>query len=84
MSEELDRRRRARAEFLRRLYHRVDASVTEFVNGLEVGTELGLDEDETRKLFAYHEEKGFVRVDDHRSGMLRITAAGIDHVESTD
>ena len=30
----------------------------------------------------YYEEKGLVKVDDHREGILRITAAGIDEVES--
>jgi hypothetical protein len=75
-------RRFRRAEFLRRLYSRVDASVSVFVNGFEIGEELGMDRSETGKLFDYLEEKGFVKIDDHRGGMLRITALGIDEVES--
>jgi hypothetical protein len=75
-------RRDQRTAFLRELYQRVDASVAIFVNGYEIGDELGMVRDETGKLFDYLEEKGFIKVDDHRSGMLRITAFGIDEVEA--
>jgi predicted transcriptional regulator len=37
--------------------------------------------EETRKILAYLEEKGYVLVDDHRAGVVRITAEGIDAVE---
>jgi hypothetical protein len=84
MNDSLADRRFRRTEFLRRLYRRVDASVSVFVNGFEIGEEVGMDRDETAKLFDYLEEKGFIKVDDHRGGMLRITALGIDEVESTD
>ncbi|HSJ12893.1 MAG TPA: hypothetical protein VK939_00675 [Longimicrobiales bacterium] len=82
MNDRIRERRERRAEFLRRLYLKVDGSVSEFVVGHEIGLELGADAAESRRIFEYFEEKGFVKVDDHREGILRITAAGIDEVES--
>ena len=60
----------------------MDGSVSEFIGAGEIGPELGIDAAETRRIFEYFEEKGFVKVDDHREGIVRITAAGIDEVES--
>lgn len=77
------RRRDLRREFLRRLYELVDGSVSEFVNASAIGAPLGVDEAETRRIFEYLEEKAFVKVDDHRGGIIRITAAGVDEVESS-
>lgn len=82
MDERIRERRERRAEFLRRLYARVDGSVSEFIAADEIARELGIDGAEARRVFEYFEEKGFVKVDDHREGILRITAAGIDEVES--
>jgi predicted ArsR family transcriptional regulator len=82
MNEAMRQRREQRREFLRRLYARVDGSVSEFVDARDVGAELGLDDDATRNIFEYLEEKGLVFVDDHRAGTLRITAAGVDEVEA--
>jgi predicted ArsR family transcriptional regulator len=82
MSDSIQRRRERRREFLRQLYLRVDGSISEFVNAYELGTELGIDEVEVRKIFEYLEEKQLVMVDDHRAGIVRITAAGVDEVES--
>lgn len=82
MSEHLRQRREHRREFLRRLYHAVDGSVTEFVSAHDIGAQLGLDQTGSRRIFEYLEEKGFVMVDDHRAGIVRLTAAGVDEVES--
>ncbi|HET9986255.1 MAG TPA: hypothetical protein VFQ38_21835 [Longimicrobiales bacterium] len=82
MQEIIARRRRHRTDFMLRLYARTDASVAEFVSAFDIGEELGIEPAEVAKLVGYLEEKGWVMVDDHRSGLLRITAAGIDHVES--
>lgn len=81
MSESIQKRREHRREFLKQLYMRVDGSVSEFVNAYELGAELGVEENEVRKIFEYLEEKGFVMVDDHRAGIVRMTAAGVDEVE---
>lgn len=82
MTDEIRARREHRREFLRLLYTAVDGSVSEFVNAHDIGAQLALDGAEVRKIFEYLEEKGLVMVDDHRAGILRITAAGVDEVES--
>ncbi|HSJ06039.1 MAG TPA: hypothetical protein VK936_05005 [Longimicrobiales bacterium] len=81
MNDDMQRRRHLRRELLRQLYRRVDGSVSEFVNAFDIGRDLGIDESETRRIFEYLEEKGFVMVDDHRGGIIRLRAAGIDEVE---
>ena len=82
MTDSIRARRARRAQFLEQLYRRVDGSVSEFIAAQEIGAELGVESAEARRIFEYLEEKGFVKVDDHREGILRITAAGIDEVES--
>ena len=83
MSESIQQRRERRREFLRRLYLHVDGSISEFVNAYELGVHLGIDEGEVRKIFEYLEEKRLVMVDDHRAGIVRLTAAGVDEVEGS-
>ena len=82
MSDSIQRRREQRREFLKRLYLRVDGSVSEFVSAYDLGAELDIDESEARKILEYFEEKGFMMVDDYRAGITRITAEGVDEVES--
>jgi hypothetical protein len=82
MTDSAARRRQQRIDFLIRLYERVDASVSEFVAAFELGDDMGLPRDETRKIFEYLAEKGWVKVDDFREGTVRLTAAGIDRVEA--
>jgi len=79
---DVQKRRRLRTAFIVRLYEIVDASVSEFVNAFEVAASVDMDETEARRVIEYFEEKGYLKVDDHRSGVVRITADGIDHVES--
>lgn len=83
MDDLIQRRREQRRRFMRELYARTDADVGAFVSGGDIGEELGLDESETRRFLEYFHEKGWVWVDDFKAGMLRITAAGIDHVEDS-
>lgn len=78
---EIQNRRRLRTAFIVRLYETVDASVSEFVSAFEVADSVRLERNEARSVIEYFEEKGYLKVDDHRSGIVRITAAGIDHVE---
>lgn len=82
MNERIRARRELRLQFLERLYLLVDGSVSEFVHAFDIGIELGLEPAETRRIFEYFEEKGHVKVDDHREGIIRITASGIDEVET--
>jgi hypothetical protein len=81
MTDAMKHRRELRREFLLRLYQRVDGSVSEFVGAHEIGLDLGIDDAESRRIFEYLEEKRFVMVDDHRTGILRLTAEGVDEVE---
>jgi hypothetical protein len=83
MNEAIQRRREHRREFLRRLYELVDGSVSEFVAASAIGEHLGIDDVETRRIFEYLEEKQLVMVDDHKTGIIRITAAGVDEVEAS-
>jgi predicted ArsR family transcriptional regulator len=84
MEQDIQRRRQLRREFLRQLYRRVDGSVSEFVNAFDIGRDLGIDQAEARRIFEYLEEKGLVMVDDHRGGIIRLRAAGIDEVEGEE
>ena len=74
-------RRERRSVLLRSVYDTADASVTEFVSAYELADGQGVPQEEARKIIAYLEEKGFLLVDDHRAGVVRITAEGIDAVE---
>jgi hypothetical protein len=81
--ESLKRHRpRWRRVLLTAVYDEVGASVTDFVDVLALGDTLGVPADEVRKALGYFEEKGWLRVDDHRGGVARLTAAGADVVES--
>ena len=82
MNDPIQQRRERRRDFLHQLYLRVDGSISEFVPAYELGAELGIEEAEVRKIFEYLEEKKLVMVDDHRAGIVRLTAAGVDEVES--
>lgn len=77
-------RKQQRTAFIRRLYGVVDASVTEFVSAFDIGAELGITDKEIGRLLGYFEEKGLIKTDDHKLGIIRITATGIDYVESLD
>jgi predicted transcriptional regulator len=78
----IQQRRQSRADFMTRLYETVDASVSTFVNAFEIAEQLGLDAAEGRRIIEYLKEKGYIHIDDHKLGVVRITAAGIDHVET--
>jgi hypothetical protein len=82
MSDAIRRRREQRREFLRRLYDVVDGSVSEFINAWELGATIELDESEALKICEYLAEKGLIMIDDHRAGIVRMTAAGVDAVEA--
>jgi hypothetical protein len=81
MSGDLRARNQRRLAFLRALYELVDSSVTDFVEGFDLGRSLDLDLSETRRVLAYLSEKGLVKVDDFQNGVIRLTAAGVDFVE---
>jgi hypothetical protein len=80
--EKLKERRERREAFLRSLYEEVDGHVNDFVDGLELASRLGADTAEAKRIIAYFEEKALIMVDDHKNGIVRITAAGVDAVET--
>ena len=79
--DQLKARRERRQHFLQTLYEQVDADVNEFVDGYDIAARVGADLAEAKRIIAYFEEKGMVLVDDHKAGIIRITAEGIDSVE---
>jgi hypothetical protein len=81
---DIARRKHQRTEFIKRLYTMVDAGVAEFVSAFDIGTETGIPDAEIGRLLGYFEEKGFIKIDDHKLGIIRITAEGIDYVELLD
>lgn len=81
MKELIAKRRTERGVFLGRLYEVTDGSVSEFVEGYKLGEALGIGKDELRRHLEYFVEKGWIVVDDFRTGIVRLTAAGIDRVE---
>jgi Mn-dependent DtxR family transcriptional regulator len=80
--ERIKARRERRQQFMRALYEEIDGSVNEFVHGLDIAERLGADPEEGRRIIAYLEEKGLIKVDDHKAGIIRITADGVDAVET--
>ncbi len=82
MDDRLRERQERRVAFLRTLYDDVDSSVTTFVSGFEVGERIGADRAESLKIIEYYAEKELIKVDDYATGMVRLTAAGVDAVES--
>ena len=83
MQSDIARRRQNRTDFLLRLYEIVDASVSTFVSGFEIAAAIGIPEDEARRILEYLAEKRLIHIDDHKTGIVRITAEGIDHVETS-
>ena len=82
--DRIKERRERRQHFLRTLYQEVDGSVNDFVDGLELASRLGAEPEEGRRIIAYLEEKGLLKVDDHKAGIVRITADGVDAVETEE
>ncbi len=81
MHHDIQLRRERRSTLLRTIYETVDGSVTEFVSAYDLAESLTIEPEEARKIIAYLEEKKYLLVDDHRAGVVRITASGIDAVE---
>ena len=81
MNDEFQKRREARTTLLHAIYDTADGSVTEFVSAWELAAAQGVQPAEASRIVAYLEEKGYLLVDDHRAGVVRITAHGVDAVE---
>ncbi len=81
MPADFSERRRRRLAFLQALYRQTDGHVAEFVSAPEIAAELGIEEAELARTLAYLEERQWIAVDDHRAGIVRLTADGVDQVE---
>lgn len=81
MNEEISARRARRADFLARVYTRAGSDVRVFVDGFEIAEAMGMGHEEAMRIIAYFVDQGRLCVDEHRSGLVRLTAAGVDHAE---
>lgn len=82
MSDAIRARREARRRFLEYLYRCSEEEATEYRDGYEVADELGISRQDAERIVRYLEDHGFVLKTGRTGLVLRITAAGIDHVES--
>lgn len=81
MSDAVRARRENRRRFLEYLYRCSEEESTEYRDGYEVADELGISRQDAERIVRYLEDHGYV-IKTGRTGLvLRITAAGIDHVE---
>jgi hypothetical protein len=81
VSDDVRRKREARAAFLRRLYVASEEEASEYLDAFEVAGEMGLSRQDAERFTRYFEDQGFVRKAPGPGLTLRITAQGIDHVE---
>jgi CTP-dependent riboflavin kinase len=82
MSDEVRRRRELRRRFLERLYEHSEDGESEYQDGYEIAGEIGLSRQDAERVVRYHEDHGFVRKSGSHGLTVRITAQGIDHVET--
>ncbi|HEX6749557.1 MAG TPA: hypothetical protein VF092_19840 [Longimicrobium sp.] len=82
MSDEVRRRRELRRRFLERLYEQSEQGESEYQDGYELAAELGMTRQDAERVVRYHEDLGFVRKSGSHGLTVRITAQGIDHVET--
>jgi len=78
----VSRRRELRRRFLEALYQRSEEGESEYQDGYELGAELGMTRQDAERVARYHEDHGFVRKTGSHGLTVRITAQGIDHVET--
>lgn len=81
MSDEIRRKREARAGFLLALYRTSEEEASEYLDAYDIAAELGLTRQDAERFTRYFEDHGFVRKAAGAGLTLRITAQGIDHVE---
>lgn len=82
MSDAVRARRENRRRFLDYLYRCSEEEDTEYRDGYEVADELGITRQDAERIVRYLEDHGFVTKTGRTGLVLRITASGIDHVES--
>ena len=82
MSDAVRARRENRRRFLDHLYRCSEEEDTEYRDGYEVADELGISRQDAERIVRYLEDHGFVTKTGRTGLVLRITASGIDQVES--
>ena len=82
--EEVRARREARRRFLQTLYDNSERGESEYQDGYEVAAGLGVSRQDAERIVRYHEDHGYVRKSGSHGLTVRITAQGIDHIESGD
>ena len=75
-------RRENRRRFLARLYQVSEEDASEYLDGYDVACELGLSRQDAERIVRYFEDHGYVRKTGNTGLTLRITAQGIDFIES--
>jgi Mn-dependent DtxR family transcriptional regulator len=80
--EEVRLRREARRRFLEALYDTSERGESEYQDGYEIAAELGVSRQDVERIVRYHEDHGYVRKSGNHGLTVRITAQGIDHVET--
>lgn len=80
--EEVRLRREARRRFLETLYNTSERGESEYQDGYEIAAELGVSRQDAERIVRYHEDHGWVRKSGSHGLTVRITAQGIDHVET--
>jgi CTP-dependent riboflavin kinase len=80
--EEVRLRREARRRFLEALYDTSERGESEYQDGYEIAAELGVSRQDAERIVRYHEDHGYVRKSGSHGLTVRITAQGIDHVET--
>ncbi len=81
MSDAVRARRENRRRFLDYLYRCSEEESTEYRDGYEVADDLGISRQDAERIVRYLEDHGYVLKTGRTGLVLRITAAGIDHVE---
>ena len=80
---DLVRERRAnRHRFLERLYRSSEEEGVVYEDGYAIAEELGLSRQDAERIARYHEDHGHLKNMGGPGLTLRITAQGIDHIES--
>lgn len=82
MTDEIRRRRENRRRFLEHLYRSSEEESTEYQDGYDVAEALEINRQDAERIVRYLEDHGFVTKTGRTGLVLRITAAGIDHVEA--
>ena len=83
LEEILRQRRENRRRFLERLYRSSEEEGTVYEDGYVIAEELGLTRHDAERITRYWEDLGYVKNTSGTGLTLRITAPGIDHIETS-